>query len=138
MTGHVHAESMTQYAEDAHKVPRPWDLWEVSKEGGGWVGCFAHPCWWVNCEYRRKPQMMKATCADGTEVEWPSPLMSAPDLGTVYYYPRLDEVNAYMSCEWYDDPFDRTKLAAGLVHLSEEAALEHSIAVLQLSRGGSR
>ena len=53
--GHIHAELMAQYAEDAKQYDRPWEMWQ---HGGheDWVGCTTHPSWHKDHSYRRKPR----------------------------------------------------------------------------------
>lgn len=57
MTAHKHAALMLQYAEDATKTDKPWELWEMSQLhlGRNWIGCEHNPNWADNIEYRRKP-----------------------------------------------------------------------------------
>lgn len=53
--GHVHAELMAQYAEDARTHANVWELWEFRASGGPWRSVYSyHPSWDPNCEYRRK------------------------------------------------------------------------------------
>lgn len=54
--GHVHAELMAQYEEDAKTHAEPWKLW-YSKTGESlWWGCPSTPLWDPSSEYRRKPK----------------------------------------------------------------------------------
>lgn len=53
MSGHVHAELMARYAEDARETNEPWKLWEVDN-GSGWVGLNKPPSWYESIKYRRK------------------------------------------------------------------------------------
>ena len=43
MTAHKHAALMLQYAEDAAKTDKPWELWERRLDNGVWVDCKCHP-----------------------------------------------------------------------------------------------
>lgn len=65
--GHVHAELMAQYAEDAKTSKTPWELWQVkySKGDGEWCDCNLSLKWSSSSEYRRKP---KAKLIHGVEV----------------------------------------------------------------------
>ena len=54
--GHVHAELMAQYAEDARNHKEPWKLWELRVKGGDWYDCSLHPYWLETQEFRRKPK----------------------------------------------------------------------------------
>lgn len=53
--GHVHAELMAQYAEDAKTSKTPWELWQIKGEDGVWFCCKGHPMWLSASEYRRSP-----------------------------------------------------------------------------------
>jgi hypothetical protein len=59
--GHIHADSMKLYAEDAAKHARPWELWEVCRPEQPctetrWRILGRDPNWDSNSQYRRKPQ----------------------------------------------------------------------------------
>ena len=53
--GHIHAELMAQYAEDAKQYDRPWEMWQHG-DHEDWVGCTTHPSWHKGHSYRRKPR----------------------------------------------------------------------------------
>lgn len=63
--GHIHAESMAQYAEDAKTSETPWELWQMKSVDGVWRGCEAHPVWVSSTVYRRKP---KTHVVNGVEI----------------------------------------------------------------------
>ena len=63
--GHIHAELMAQYAEDAKTHAEPWKLWQVKADGGVWRYCRIHPVWAYDTEYRRKP---KTHIVNGVEI----------------------------------------------------------------------
>jgi hypothetical protein len=56
MTAHKHAKLMAEYAKDALKTEKPWELWEWSNpdNGDNWCGNSMHPFWSVHLKYRRK------------------------------------------------------------------------------------
>lgn len=54
--GHIHAELMAMYAEDAKTHAEPWKLWEFRIEGFAWCHCTHHPHWDEASDYRRKPK----------------------------------------------------------------------------------
>lgn len=55
--GHVHAELMKQYAEDATKSESPWENWQVLAPGfDKWYNLKHDPEWFKTCQYRRKPK----------------------------------------------------------------------------------
>ena len=59
--GHVHAELMAQYAEDARETDRPWERWQVGliHPGSGYITCECHPSWQPDHAYRRKPTQVQ-------------------------------------------------------------------------------
>lgn len=55
--GHIHAELMKQYAEDAAKSETPWKNWEFTYGSDNfWESADWHPSWDIGCKYRRKPK----------------------------------------------------------------------------------
>lgn len=57
MSGHKHAELMLEYAKDAAKTDKPWELWELrqANSDNSWSKCINNPSWSEKTEYRRKP-----------------------------------------------------------------------------------
>lgn len=55
MSGHKHAELMLEYAKDAAKTDKPWELWEGKHDYGDWETLGSNPSWSKSFEYRRKP-----------------------------------------------------------------------------------
>ena len=140
MTAHRHAALMLQYAQDAMETNRPWERWQYSCRGKSkrWEDADSHLAWNPNTEYRHKPKMMKATCADGTEVKWPEPMREAPELGTTYYIAAYFGYSSpYEGSKWADDDIDRCRLHSGMLHKTKEAAEMHTQALIALSRGSA-
>lgn len=54
--GHIHAENMALFAEDAKTHAEPWKLWECRAKNGTWCDCLSNPRWVATKEYRRKLQ----------------------------------------------------------------------------------
>ena len=82
--GHVHAELMAQYAEDAKTHAEPWKLWQTKGDSHIWWDCRAHPMWWSDTEYRRKP---KTKMIHGVEI----PVFEfTPKVGEKYYAANVD------------------------------------------------
>lgn len=54
--GHVHAENMALYAEDAKTHVMPWKLWQIKTGSLYWIDCKFSPAWDPSCEFRRKPK----------------------------------------------------------------------------------
>lgn len=79
--GHVHAELMRQYAEDAKHLSIPYALWESrNKPGDTWRTLQDHPLWDCCVEYRRKEctfephphqQLMQQYAEDAATCEHP-------------------------------------------------------------------
>jgi len=83
MSGHVHAELMAQYAEDARETEKPWERWELylyspSSSPGRWVAMQCHPTWSPSQRYRRKPKtswerfeaFCEEKCCEPTSIKW--------------------------------------------------------------------
>lgn len=75
--GHVHAELMAQYAEDAKTHAEPWKLWQFN--AGSWGDCMYSPAWATHLEYRRKP---KTHFVHGVEI----PDLRVSPKQSEYYY----------------------------------------------------
>ncbi len=68
MTAHIHAQAMADYAEDALKTDRPWELWEYCHKGSDVWGCFnKNPSWIEDVSYRRK-QVLNLDGAVNTKI----------------------------------------------------------------------
>jgi hypothetical protein len=50
---HKHFKEMTEYAIDAQKTDKPWELWECNYNGQGWQSLFGEAIWALNTDYRR-------------------------------------------------------------------------------------
>lgn len=62
--GHVHAELMAQYAQDALETDRPWERWQSrskasERPGLAWRTLYGHPKWQDSRDYRRKPTQVR-------------------------------------------------------------------------------
>ena len=130
MTGHIHAESMKLYAEDAATHEKPWELWQVD-HGDGFNICKLHPQWSTNNKYRRKPRTINI---NGFEV--PKPMREKPNMGSNYYTITLNQENVIRKEIWYDFTFDNIMLKNGLCHSTKEAAEIHAKALLSFTRKG--
>ncbi len=125
--GHPHADLMMQYAEDAKTDKEPWNNWEYSSDDIHW-NTIQHSPAWIECiKYRRK---LKFIIVNGVKV--PAPLRVAPRDGTEYWIPCLDHHPEPFL--WADDLSDQKYLRLGLIHLTKEAAQEHTDALLLPSK----
>ena len=53
---HPHVDKMFEYAEDALETETPWVRWQVSYgSDDSWEDTLDNPGWYIQCEYRRKP-----------------------------------------------------------------------------------
>ena len=129
---HKHAELMALYAEDAMETPHPWERWEFYNElTESWLGTVNHPAWIMDCQYRRKPKMISVTLMDGEVVSWPEPQRTELEYGDAYFYVNADGSVTFE--EWDCLEWEIDTLSNGLVHLTEEAAKQHSYALFKIN-----
>lgn len=111
--GHVHAELMKQYAEDAVTSETPWINWEFrSFDDLPWQSMHQHPAWHVTTFYRRKPVPVKDKILINGEKF--NSIAKEPDYRSKYSRIELDQsgFNA-TSYTWLDDDIDYRFLASG-------------------------
>ena len=125
--GHIHAELMAQYAEDAKGHERPWELWEHG-DGTEWTSCTAHPCWHKSHIYRRKPRTVQIG-----DIEVPEPCKVELEYGQDYYIPSLTAGASWRT--WNGDKHDVRALKSNLVHLDFQSAEIHAKALIEVSKG---
>lgn len=77
--GHVHAENMALYAEDAKTTDKPWELWQIKDARGEWRDLTCNPSFAAHLGYRQKP---KTHTVNGVEVP---DLRIEPKAGDRYY-----------------------------------------------------
>ena len=135
MSGHVHAELMALYAQDAMESETPWERWEYRRsELIGWISVNTHPEWDDCTEYRRKT---KTIHINGIEV--PEPCREPLACDTKYYMPDIvDSLDGKWAWSaWDDDEVDHARLKAGIVHLTKEAAEMHAKALVSFTEAKS-
>ncbi len=125
--GHVHAELMAQYAEDARETSRPWERWQHSAPGK-WRDCAGHPQFDEEVQYRRKPRTITI---NGREV--PEPMREAAKRGKGYFIAVPTRNDLYSEETWRGDEMDICWLSRGLCHSTKEAALAHAEALLSFT-----
>lgn len=96
--GHVHADLMALYAEDAKTTDKPWELWQIKLADGEWCDLTWNTSFAPHLEYRRKP---KTHTVNGVEVP---DLRFVPKEGEKYYLPypleaRLHFLASYTAYE---------------------------------------
>ena len=129
--GHVHAELMAQYAEDAKTATIPWELWQVKCDADLWHRCQEHPKWATHLEYRRKP---KTHIVNGVEIP---DLLIEPKCGDQYWYPHP---STKLLCGWevsrdnvQDSYRKENKLCYENTEAGKQAAILHSKAMLGIA-----
>lgn len=133
--GHVHAELMAQYAEDAKTHDEPWKLWQVNYsdnfEEGKWTKLRDNPSWVTGVKYRRKPMTHNV---HGVEIP---DLRIEPKKGDEYYLVDPTE-EVFSHCYTYTgDTYDELWVSRRLCyeHSKEgrQAAILHAKAMLGIS-----
>lgn len=129
--GHIHAELMAQYAEDARTTDRPWELWEGKNLFNKWVPLPFTPVWETNREYRRKP---KTKLIHGVEIP---DISFTPAKCEMYYYPytRSPELfGEFLCCEVdIDAHLQRQDMCYPYTDEGKEAAILHAKAMLGIA-----
>ena len=115
--GHIHAELMAQYAEDAKQHAKPWELWQHG-DGRAWTDCTGHPSWHIDHYFRRKSQTIMLGEHEVPEPCW-EPLRSGQKFWTV------NPFTGPQGFTWDGSKEDLRALKSGFVHLTEEAAEKH-------------
>lgn len=127
MSGHPHADLMAKAAEIAKTDKEWWRNFQV-KDGSVWItfssGDFAFS---PNREYRLKPRYIDI---GGHQV--PEPVREPLKIGQVYWLVRIH--GAIDSFEWEGDHACNAWLELGLIHLTEEAAKAHRVALLSFTQ----
>lgn len=131
MSKFIHADLIAQYLQDANETDEPWLRWQF-QVAGQWIDPTEPINFDPNLKYRRKP---KTILINGFEV--PEPVREPLEPGQAYW---IADTSVYdsplLKTIWYGDCFDRRWLAAGLIHLSREAARQHIAALLSFTRRG--
>lgn len=125
MAGHLHAELMAQYAEDAKTSMEPWTLWEFRKNDI-WLDLQGHPLWNPFLKYRRKRDVIKVG-----EYEFPRPHFAKLVSGQLYWFVDIGPGAGFRAHQdkWQDALADNSRLKTGLIHMLQEDAEKH-VAVL--------
>ena len=128
---HIHAELMALYAQDAMETDKPWERWEYySSIDQCWVSFeINHPTWNSGTRFRRRPTTINI---NGHKV--PEPYRGEMRYGQFYYIPKLDSRDLYNTLNWCKDACDQRVIERGLVHLTKEAAIKHTEALLSFTK----
>lgn len=133
--GHIHAENMALYAEDAKSHAEPWKLWQSKTGDSLWWGCPSYPLWDPESEYRRKP---RTHIVHGVEIP---DLRIKPKFGDSYWHPDISvstlALRGYFKEIKSEDYFQGHRVANNLCYeYSEEgrqAAVLHAKAMLGIN-----
>ena len=126
--GHIHAELMAQYAEDAKVHDEPWKLWQHG-DHGDWTNCSNHPCWFSDQSYRRKPRTIRIG-----DIEVPEPCKFALKYKQEYFVPNVSTAGTHRYV-WEHSHLDHHALVSNLVHLDRKSAALHAKALAEVSKG---
>ena len=133
MSKHIHAENMALYAQDAQETETPWERWQIDINGK-WQDLGECFYFMPEHQYRRKPKMISVTLASGEVVSWPEPQRTELEYGDAYFYVDVD--GSVMVEEWDCLEWDERTLADGWVHLTEDAAKQHTAALRKINTQG--
>lgn len=129
----IHADNCALYAQDANECEEPWLRWQYKHPlSVEWMDAISPLPFDPGYGYRRKPRTI---LINGFEV--PEPVREPLEPGQAYW---IADTSVYdsplLKTVWYGDCFDRRWLAAGLIHLSREAARQHIYALLSFTKRG--
>ena len=125
---------MMLYAQDAMETDKPWERWQIKMKGDDaqWENIQQCPLWSECFEYRQKPRTI-----DINGYEFPEPVRSPLEKGTIYYIPYIniteEDVMPIYKFEWCGDKYDFNYLKKGFVHLTEAAGVQHAKALLSFT-----
>ena len=127
---HKHAELMLQYAQDAMETNEPWERWEIFiKDSWRDLGeCFFFA---KEEEYRRKPKMISVTLANGEVVSWPEPHKGDLNVGQHCYLVKNNGDVEHVCFAIHSH--NNMAVMFGMVHLTKEAAEQHSHALFKIN-----
>ena len=129
---HKHAELMMQYAQDAMETSEPWELWEYSHaSSNGWRNLDKMPSWRIGNDYRRKPKMIRVTLMNGEVVSWPEPHKGDLNIGQHCYLVEHNGDVEHLCFAIHSH--NNMAVMFGMVHLTKEAAEQHSHALFKIN-----
>ena len=129
---HKHAELMMQYAQDAMESSEPWERWEYRVDlHSKWIALTGNTVWYEDIQYRRKPKMISVTLMDGEVVRWPEPHKGDLNVGQ-HCYLVVHNGDVDHICFALHSPRNKS-VQFGMVHLTKEAAEQHSHALFKIN-----
>lgn len=138
MSKHPNADILKEIADEAQVNERYWEAFEWS--GRGICEWFVHDnetqpfCQIEDSDYevRRKPHTINI---GGMEVS--EPLREPPEYGTFVYEVKIGTWTRPSHYQWEDAAIDYNLLEKGLLHLDEDAAIQHARALIAVSGGNA-
>ena len=132
---HPHAESMALFAQDAAQTSTPEYLWEFKNPNtlDKWFPMTEPPTWSPNTSYQRKP-IPDEESMDNLKSNIPSACTATLKHNQTYYIPDVTQGCGYLEALWMSSTGDLVRLQNGLIHLTAEAAQQHSEALISLTR----
>lgn len=139
----VHLNHLRQYTKDAEETSEPWLRWQYKRKlvngetepidslfENEWIDALGPIPFNPYYEYRRKPQMIRIG-----EFDVPEPVREPLEYDQEYWLANPTEPKPH-KYDWSGDYIDLRWLAAGLIHLTEEAAQIHIDALRSFTRRG--
>ena len=131
---HKHAELMMQYAQDAMETDKPWERWQYNsnKDDFGFISCDKYTmAFYDDYEYRRKPKMISVTLMNGEVVSWPEPHKGDLNVGQHCYLVKNNGDVEHVCFAIHSH--NNMAVMFGMVHLTKEAAEQHSHALFKIN-----
>lgn len=128
--GHVHADLMALYAEDAKTTDKPWELWQIKAGSSDWISCKFSPAWDPVCQFRRKP---KTHIVNGVEIP---DLRFEPKIGEGYHVPDPLVTQLYLIADFTSQAHSHRKdnnLCYEPTEEGKQAAILHAKAWLGIA-----
>lgn len=130
-TKHVHYDLIVKWAENPNQQVWIWSEFEKQ-----WVPVSAAArLWSEDREYAVgvKPSHRPRRMCELGGVKFPEPERAAPKNGQRYYLPQLSGALVITNA-WTNGDFDKHALSLGILHLTNEAACAHAVALMTANK----
>lgn len=125
--GHIRAELMALYAEDATKTPEPWTRWAAQGQTKNfttaWFRLTGHPPGTPEVKYRRVYDIITRT------LSYARPLDSLLKTYQAYYTPDFESDCGYRDYRWNGTTADNNLFASGLCFATADEAASFTFAM---------
>ena len=129
----IHADNCTLYAEDAQETDEPWLRWQERLcETARWIDCDGPIAFHQLKDYRRKPRTVRIG-----EFDVPEPVREQLMYDQEYWIADVSKGKPHRNW-WTGSEYALYWLAAGLIHMTEEAAQIHIDAMVSFTRRGEK